>query len=108
MRWALGALTLLVGSVAVPAQTGSRDQPAGLEANWDIAPVLRDISTYAARLAPLLDKFDPKVWIQKGASETYAEQLQSSKDQAKALSSEAGALASNPERLAATLEIVFR
>jgi hypothetical protein len=50
-----------------------------------------------------------RTWaITPGASETYAGQLESSKDQAKALADGARALARNPEKLSASLELFFR
>ena len=70
--------------------------------------MLQEIGAHANRLSVLLDKFDPQEWVAKGASETYGEQLQSCRDQAKALSAGAKALAANPERLSASLEVYFR
>ena len=101
---------LILGcAAALCAQTPAASNPrAGLEADWDIAAVLQEISAHAGRLSTLLDKFDAQEWVAKGASETYGEQLQSSKDQAKALASDAKALAANPERLSASLEVYFR
>lgn len=83
-------------------------QPVGLEADWDIAPVLQQIGAFAARLTPALDKLDPREWASKGASETYLAQLQSSKEQARALADQAKALARNPEKLSISLEVLFR
>jgi hypothetical protein len=99
---------------SAPAQSPAgqaRPSPAaasGLEPAWVIAPVLQEMGEHAARLLPILDSVDVKSWIAKGASETYAEQLQSSKDQAKALADGSRALARNPERLSASLELFFR
>ena len=81
---------------------------AGLEPAWDIAPVLQEMGNHAARLLPILAQVDVKLWMEKGASETYAVQLQSSRDQAKALADGARALARNPEKLSASLELFFR
>ena len=77
---------------------------------------LRGISRYcsneigdnASRLLPLLNRMDPKNWVAKGASETYVEQWQSSRDQVRALADGAKALAKNPERLSISLELFFR
>jgi len=66
------------------------------------------MGAHAARLGPLLAKADAKPWIEKGASETYAEQLQSSRDQAAAIARGAQALAANPQQLSAALELFFR
>ena len=94
---------------AIYAQTPpAGSPPAGLEANWEIAPVLQEIAAHADRLLPLLDKIDAHSWVEKGASDTYVAQLQSSKEQAKAVAAEAKALAANPERLSASLQVLFR
>jgi hypothetical protein len=57
---------------------------------------------------PELDKLDPQVWASKGASETYLRQLESSKQQARALADQSRALIRNPEKLSASLELLFR
>ncbi len=80
----------------------------GLEPTWDIAVVVQEIGANAARLGPELDKVDANAWVAKGASETYVEQLDSCKQQARALADGAKALARNPEKLSASLELFFR
>jgi len=97
-------LLVVTGATIAAAQT----QTAGLEADWDIAPVLQQIGAFAARLTPALDRLDPRQWAAKGASETYLAQLESSKEQARALADQSKALARNPERLSASLEVLFR
>jgi len=89
---------------AQPAQR----QPAGLEPDWDIGVILQEMSAHAGRLLPVLDQLDVKAWLRKGASDTYAAQLQSSKEQAKAFADGATDLARNPEKLSASLELLFR
>jgi hypothetical protein len=83
-------------------------QSAGLESDWDIAAVLREIGAHAARVLPLLDRADAAQWAAKGAPAAYAAQLQSSKEQAQALADDAKSLAANPETLSAELQILFR
>jgi hypothetical protein len=90
------------GQNAAPADA------SGLETAWEIAPVLEEISAHAGRLLPALDRVDARAWVDKGASETYLEQLQSAKDQAKALADQAKALARSPEKLSAGLVVLFR
>jgi len=51
---------------------------------------------------------DAKAWVAKGASETFAAQLQSSKDQARTVAEQAKKLAQNPEKLSTCLELYFR
>lgn len=109
MSPALRLFAVLASAAALHAQAPqTAPAPAGLEASWEIAPVLNEISDHAGRLLPLLDRIDPAAWVAKGASDTYIAQLQSSKEQARALVAEAKALAANPEQLSAALQIVFR
>jgi hypothetical protein len=91
-----------------PASKPETQAPAGLETDWEIAPVIQELGAHASRMLPLLDRIDARSWVGKGASETYAEQLQSSKDQARAVASAAKTLAQRPERLSAALELLFR
>jgi len=55
-----------------------------------------------------LDRVDVQAWRTKGASETYAAQLESSKQQARAFEDEAKALAADPDKLADALVLLFR
>jgi hypothetical protein len=109
MYRALRGLTLFACAAALFAQAQpAQPQPAGLEPAWDIGVILQEMSAHATRLLPALDGIDVKSWLAKGASDTYVAQLQSSKDQAKALADGAKDLARNPEKLSASLEVFFR
>ncbi|HEX3742495.1 MAG TPA: hypothetical protein VHW09_01135 [Bryobacteraceae bacterium] len=83
-------------------------QSAGLESDWEIAAVLQKLGDHAARMIPILDRADAQQWNAKGAPAAYAEQLQSGKDQARALADSAKALAGDPETLSAELQLLFR
>jgi hypothetical protein len=89
-------------------QEPKSEQAAGLTASWEIAPVLEEVAAHAARLLAALDKINPEAWVEKGASDTYVSQFQSSKEQAKALADGARALARNPEKLSASIEVLLR
>ena len=110
-----GLRTLLFCSAALFAQ-GPVSPPAapqtpggaGLETTWDIAPVLVAVSEHSTKLLTDLDGLDANVWLNKGASPTYAEQLQSCKQQVKAVADESKALSRNPEQLAASLQLLLR
>jgi hypothetical protein len=111
MNRALRGLILTACAAVLSAQTQPSavpQQATGLESDWDVAVVLQELSAHATRLLAALDRADAKSWIEKGASETYAAQLQSSKAQARALADGAKALARNPETLPAALEVLFR
>jgi hypothetical protein len=102
-------LIVFLCAVAAYSQTQTPKPPsAGLEPAWDIAVVLQEMSADAERLLPALDKVDAQGWMAKGASETYLEQLDSSKQQARAMADAAKALARNPDKLSASLELFFR
>jgi len=111
MKCALRGLIVCACAGAFSAQTqapSSPQQPAGLESDWDIAAVLQQIGAHAARVLPALDRADAQAWAAKGAPQAYADQLQWSKEQARALASDASALAANPEALSAELQVLFR
>jgi hypothetical protein len=100
---------LLLCAAAAYAQAQSPNPPAaGLEPAWDIAVVLGEMSANTGRLVPVLDRLDVPAWVAKGASETFAAQLESSRQQTRALTDEAAALARNPEKLSLALEMYFR
>lgn len=80
----------------------------GLEMEWDVAAVLQEISAHADRLQPALAKIDARPWVVKGASDTYVAQLESCKEQSRALVEGAKALARKPEQLSVALEVYFR
>ena len=97
MSVGLRRFTLIACAVALCGQTpplqAPRQQPAGLETDWDIAAALQQIGDHAGRLLPALNRIDARSWIDRGASETYAEQLQAAKDQAQSVADGAKALA---------------
>jgi len=102
-------LTVILCVVAAYAQTPSSQPPvSGLEPAWDIAVVVQEIGVHAGRLLPVLNQLDAPGWVAKGASDTYVEQLESCRQQARALDGEATALARNPEKLSGALQLFFR
>ena len=102
-------LTVLFFAAAAFAQAPSSKPPtAGLEPAWDVAVVLQEIGAHAGRLLPALDGLDAKAWVAKGASETYVEQLESCKQQTRALADEAKSLSRSPEKLSGALQLFFR
>jgi hypothetical protein len=111
MNRVLRGLFLFACAGAFSARTQSPatpQEPAGLESDWDIAGVLTGIGNHAARVLPALGQADVAAWAAKGAPDAYAAQLQSGKEQARALADEAKAVAANPETLSAELQVLFR
>jgi hypothetical protein len=99
---------LLACSAAVGGQDAASRPAANLETPWEIKPVLEEMAMHAARLEAALDRLDAQSWVQKGASDTYTAQLESSKLQARAVGTEAYGLIVNPEKLSAALQVLFR
>src|SRR5580700_7776802 len=112
MAIGLRRFTLIACAAALCAQTPPphtpQQQSAGLETDWDIAAALQQIGAHAGRLLPALNRIDARSWVDQGASETYAEQLQGAKDQTQAVADGAKTLAKDPERLPVALELYFR
>jgi len=67
---------------------GIRAQEKGIEPEWDIRPVLKEIAAHAERMVPVLEQIDAKEMAKNGAPDTYITQLNESKVQAKALATE--------------------
>ena len=95
-------------AAALYAQAPTQNQVAGLETDWEIAATLQAIGAHAGGLLPMLEKIDVYAWGEKGASDTYLAQLQSSKVQARALAESAKMLAASPQKLSASLELFLR
>src|ERR1035438_7215266 len=110
MAHSLRGLVVLACAALLHGQTGNpapAQRTAGLETEWDINVVLGEMGAHAGRVLAALDRTDAKAWVGKGASETYAEQFDSCKRQVKAFQDGALALASDPEKLADALELLF-
>jgi len=111
MKRALPGLLLLfcAGPLAAQAPPPAASlQTDGLESDWEIAAVLQKIGDHASRILPLLSQADTAAWTSKGAPAAYAEQLQSSKEQARALVAETKAVAGEPRTLSGELKVLFR
>jgi len=97
------ALLLVVAlSICVHAQE------KGIEPEWGIRPVLKEIAAHAQRMGPVLEQIDVQGMAKNGAPDTYISQINESKVQAKALATEAAALANSPDKLSADLATFFR
>lgn len=83
-------------------------QEKGIEPDWDIRPVLKEIAAHAQRMVPVLQQIDAKEMVKNGVPDTYIAQLNESVVQTKALATEAAALANSPDKLSADLATFFR
>jgi hypothetical protein len=94
--------------VACAAALHAQQLTPGMTPDWDMRPILQEIGAHGTRLLEVLEKIETKAWERQGASETYSVQLQSSKDQARAVVDEASALMRQPDKLSKSLEFYFR
>ncbi|MEO8593101.1 MAG: hypothetical protein ABI759_07260 [Candidatus Solibacter sp.] len=101
-------LTVFFCAFAALAQAQTPKAFAGLEPTWDVAVVLQEIGTHAGRLLPALNQLDAKAWVAKGASDTYVEQLETTRQQTQAVAVEAQTLLRSPEKLSVALQLFFR
>jgi hypothetical protein len=83
-------------------------QEKGVEPDWDIRPVLKAIAAHSQRMVPVLEQIDVSAMAKNGAPDTYITQINESKVQAKAVATEALALANSPEKVSADLFTFFR
>lgn len=100
----------LVGSLwlAIAFAGGAAAQSAGIQAEWDVRAILKEISAHAGRIQKVLEKVDAQAWVKQGATDTYVTQVNSARAQARALASEALDLGRDPERLSMALQTFFR
>jgi hypothetical protein len=105
----LRGFLLLACAAVVGGQDGAPSRPvSNLDNPWEIKPALEEIAMHAARLEAALDHLNAAAWVDKGASDTYTAQLESSKLQARAVGTEAYGLTVNPEKLSVALQVLFR
>ena len=91
-----------VSAVALSAQD------PGLPPEWEVQKNMSLLVEQTRRLGPLLEEAKPKAWIEKGAPDTYADQLSSTIAEQDYLLGSAEKLAADPERLSLALETYFR
>jgi hypothetical protein len=93
----------IASSGAVRAQ-----QPAGLEAPWDVRKILTDLSAQASRLKPVLAEINPQQWADKGASSTYILQWQTAQRQLNDVLISTQRLSQKTDSLSLALDTYFR
>jgi len=92
---------LLACRLSVQAQIPVQVDPQVLEA-------FKDIAQHSARLVPMLDQIRVNEWISQGAPDTYAVQLESARQQIRAIGAEMAALADHPDHMQECMRGLFR
>jgi hypothetical protein len=83
-------------------------QPSSFTGDPQIIGILNRISQQTARLAPMLEQVHAREWVQKGASETYAAQLESARRQVQAVQTDMTTLAQHPDHMQECMRALFR
>jgi hypothetical protein len=82
--------------------------PTGVAAQWDMRGSVDQLAKQTERLAPMLEQLRPKEWVAAGASETYVQQWESSRQQIVAAQTLLGRLAQDTERLTVAIDAYLR
>ncbi|MCC6586414.1 MAG: hypothetical protein IT168_06825 [Bryobacterales bacterium] len=81
---------------------------AGLTPAWEMQQGLDALIAQTKRLVPIMEEVKAKDWIAQGASDTYAQQQQTIRNEIKYLIQTTTALKSKPDRMKDTLETYLR
>ena len=80
----------------------------GVTAPWDLKKTLESLQASGNRLKPLIEQLQPKEWIAQGASVGYEAQKKEVLQQLQAVTSVAGRLAADTEKLTLALDLFMR
>jgi uncharacterized protein YecE (DUF72 family) len=97
----------LMGWFGVQAQQ-QQAPPAPYTDDPQTLEILNRIAKQTARLTPLLEQVHAQDWVAKGASETYAAQLESIRAQVQAVGTEMAGIAQHPDNMQECLKGLFR
>ena len=98
--------SLLLSLVALLPASLLGQSDAGLTTPWDFKKTVENLTSYSAKLTPLLDGVKPEDW--RGAAEGYAGQQKLIKTQLASITILLQDLKKDPERLPLVLDLFFR
>lgn len=80
----------------------------GVTAPWDLKKTLESLQSSGNKLKPVIEQLNPKEWMAQGASDGYEAQKKEVLKQLQAVTSVAGRLASDTEKLTLALDLFMR
>jgi hypothetical protein len=80
----------------------------GVTAPWDLKKTLESLQASGNRLKPVIEQLNPKDWLAQGAPDGYEAQKKEVLKQLQAVTSVAGRLASDTEKLTLALDLFMR
>ncbi|HEY3742072.1 MAG TPA: hypothetical protein VGL53_19605, partial [Bryobacteraceae bacterium] len=99
-------MKLLSVLVFVIAPAFAAQEGAGLRNPWDFKKTIDSLTSYSARLGPMLDQVKPAEW--RDAPSGYIEQQKLVKSQLQSITYLTANLAKDPERVPVVLDLFFR
>jgi hypothetical protein len=94
-------IAIFIGSTALFAQ-------GGVTAPWDLKKTLESLQASGSRLKPVIEQLNPKDWTAQGASDGYEAQKKEVLKQLQSVTSVAGRLANDTEKLTLALDLFMR
>jgi hypothetical protein len=104
MRRSLLQFTVLFCAFAIVCP----GQESGVALDWDVREALSKLVEATKRLTPILDQVHPKEWIARGATPTYADQMQAIQNEIGYLEQTVAEVKKDPQRMTKTLEAYLR
>ncbi len=86
----------------------SQAPAGGVETEWDLRTLLKNLIEGTQKLKPILDQVNPSRWSDTQASQAYMQQWKAAENQIDYLGRTTAMLSKEPERLTLALEAYFR
>lgn len=99
---------LLLATAAVSVAFSQSAEGGGVGAEWNTRESILEMSKRLAEVKPILDQLRPREWMEKGAPEAYAQQLESTMTELRGVEWALGNLSNKPEQLSFALDAYFR
>lgn len=80
----------------------------GVTAPWDLKKTLESLQASGKRLMPVIEQLNPNEWVAQGAADGYESQKKEVLKQLQAVTSVAGRLAADTEKLTLALDLFLR
>lgn len=108
-RWFCSFVYILLLATAVVSVAFSQSaEGGGVGAEWNTRESILEMSKRLAEVKPILDQLRPREWMEKGAPEAYAQQLESTMTELRGVEWALGNLSNKPEQLSFALDAYFR
>ncbi len=80
----------------------------GVAAEWNTRESIAAMATRLGEVKPILEQLKPELWVEKGASEAYTQQLEATRTELHGVEWSLNNLAGKPEKLSFVVDAYFR